>query len=269
MTRRGKAPGRTPWRALVVAVAIATSGSSARAAPAPGTCGAPSPTLDALGEAYYRIAPGEETEGGSGMPYGARGHGSSAAPDDSSPAEPLPRALTRLIERLHAAELEGRDGERTRCVGEGEEVREIGWIFDLVQLERVETLDERSVLTAFESRHTVLAPADDRRVDGTLVAESVDLPERAAWRPGADRASLHASRRFRRVGAESAFCAAVRRPETFAGAPTLDGERRARRCVYLTEIDTVARAVGRGLEISQTIYVNGLRSERVVWRMDS
>ena len=118
-------------------------------------------------------------------------------------------------------------------------------LFDLQQLELLTSATGFGLLSAFEDRHTVDADRNDRRVNDTLTAESIELPPPHAWTTGSDGQSLVSNRRLRRDGSNS----------------VVNGST-------LVEIDLLAKPAGNsGLEISQTIYVNGHRSDHVIWRV--
>ena len=236
-------------RVLAFALLAGSSGAWATT-----SCATLSPTLERLGADYLLL--GEDAPS-------AIGDLESFAADGQEPFRSRPARLSRLLDALRRAPLDGLDGERVRCRGTGEALREVRWRFDLEQLERVSRLDGQTVLTAFEERHTVVtdaradASSDDRLVDGTRVAEVVDVPPPDAWRASADGRALRVNRRFRRAGATSAVCALA-----------LDVAASGRNgCSYITEIDTTARVVGRTIEIEQILYIQGRRTESVRWRL--
>ena len=258
-TRSSSAPARATrlGGTLVALAALGTPGT-----PHASICDLHSPSFAIVGD--------------DGRPSGRLGPASIDAPappapmldDRADPRRAKVLRLHQLQERLHDGVPSSGGGLRTRCVGRDERRREIGWRFELEQLERVATADGRTRLTAFESRHTVTGEANERRTAGTLVAETIDLPARADWKTSADLSSLRAHRRVRRAGAVSESCALVRRPASFTAALLADADRLAASCSYVTEIDTTARLVDGAVELEQVFYVGGLGSERVVWRIE-
>jgi len=259
----GAALGVAPGMAPGVAPSLPAGAS------VPTECGTPSPTFERLGADYVLLDRHALPAIGGIEPFdrpsidGGEGRRSDAS------------RRARLLEILRTAALDGIDGERIRCRGEGDAVREVRWLFDLEQLERVEMLNGRTVLVAFEARHTTEVDArgtrhgDDRLVDGTRVAEIMDVPSADAWRPGADRASLRSVHRFRQAGASSASCdgplpGAGIDPGSSSGVGSgVESDS----CGFLTEIDTTARAVGHAVEIEQVRYTDGRLSERALWRI--
>ena len=256
------------------------------------SCESRSPLLEALGDDYYRLD--DPADGfGHTPPSAGAGHvdGTPSAHgvdvDVDVDVGAAPRRLQLLLERLHAAPLAGGEGERLLCSGPPEARRRLLWLFDLEQLERVATLDGGVQLNAFEARHSYRAvPADDRRVDDVVKAETISLPLRGHWRANAEADELRAGHRVRRLGASSAFCALTRDDRAFAAAEsagltaggaidlasgTSGGKRGSPsdRCTYVAEIALTARADGDAIELEQSVYVNGVLGSRVLWRLES
>lgn len=171
--------------------------------------------------------------------------------DRSHPDRRQAFRLARLISTLESLDASSGNGERLRCLGTHENERQIEWLFDLEQIERVEALDGEVLLTALESRHTVITSAvDDRQVDDTLAPVIMELPPRTEWRVGPDRKSIEASSRYRRTGSRSSNC------------PASTG------CSQRLDVSISARAVGQRIHLEQSHYVNGSLSERVLWQLD-
>lgn len=215
---------RTAAALLVGSVALAALGGAEAAEE---FCGMPSESFSALGDDYFALDVDPPRTG---------------APSDLPGRSPLYRAL-------RGGELRGIDGTRTVCFGVGgsRSVRERR--FALEQLERVETLGEGTLLTAFEAyRDPPGAPLDTLRVDGILNGEQIVLPPPGEWHPGT-AGSLRTSRRYRGRGLPAPLC-----------APS------GGRCAPLVELVLTLRAVGGALELEQVRYVNGLAGERVRWR---
>jgi|GEM_PF-3492659 len=183
-------------------------------------------------------------------------------------AIPLDRALDRaLFEREHAvdrqaaarldrldravrtARLRGGDAIRVQCAGTAPRtLRPITWQIRLQQVERVVTASGELLLSAFEDRHAVHDPRDDRRVADVLVAESIALPDRKDWRIGGDGESLRAVRAARRAGA--------------ACANALTG-----RCTQAVTIDWWLGGSPERPELVQSRYIDGEAVGTVRWRL--
>jgi len=266
MTGPGKTRRALVGLGLVLAASFGTSGF-ATASP----CGTRSPLLEALGDDYPLLGDRVST-----ISHAAHRHPSSR----HEPGQVVERLrsshrgtrLSTTLERLHSMDLEGGEGERVRCRGTGVRQREVIWLFDLEQLERVSTADGRTTINAFEFRHTLIAdPVDDRLVAGSLVAETLEIPPLALWRQGSDASTLRANRRFRRHGSPgSSACALARSPSsTIVVRAAPKPAPHAALCGRVTEIDTTLRVLAGSVELEQVLYVDGLWSERVRWRIDS
>lgn len=158
---------------------------------------------------------------------------------------PAEKLATRLLSPLSRKALRRGDGHRVVCFGTGDTARAVTYRFDLDQLEHRSFATGFSQLEAFEDRHTIESDVRDKRVNDTLSSENIELPPLYAWSIGPDGNSLVNNRRLRRDGSETVANGSV-----------------------LVEIDLLARPTrNRGLEISQTIYVNGYRSDFVTWRL--
>ena len=253
---------------VVTAVAISDAASARKRSPAASAddasfCGSRSPTLERLGATYFELdAPAPEADARRAR---RRARDGAARAAEGPTLDPH---LAGLLDRLDAGELRGGSGTRTRCLADGPPDRAFAWTFELEQLERVATLDGLVRLTAFEARRTLPngAAVDARLIDETLAAATIDLPDRSAWHVAETGDGLGSSRRFRRLGADSPFCASPRAPESFDGTPRLDAVF-VERCRPLAEIVLRARAVGRTIELERLLYVGGLASERLLWRL--
>ncbi len=140
------------------------------------------------------------------------------------------------------------EGFRITCLGRGDELRSIKTYFDLEEIERQSALSGLEYLRAYEDRHTVKAPSQDRRVDGIVSLETIELPPRPLWTLAEDGRTLEHIRRFRRDNAADF--------------------RQTDQTATLIEVALLARrTLNGGLEINQTTWVNGYQSEDLVWRI--
>lgn len=231
------------------------------------SCGVPSALFDTLGDDYFtglddslRDEPLEKLSG--------RQTDLTAMPGDrSDPRRSRAISLQILLDNLRNKEFHSGEGERTVCRGDDsvdnstdkrrprDSTRhEVTWQFRLEDIERVETLNGEMAITAWEDRHTVIAPARSRYAAGSTQAEVMDVPQPNEWVVHEDMNALTVNRRHRRAGSSGSLC----RNSVFIS-----------HCTYLAEIDLTARAVGKSIELQQVFYINGRRSEWVTWRLDS
>ena len=212
------------------------------------TCGELSPRLEALGDDYFSF----DIE-----PAGANTNPANAHLEQYDANRLRSGTLFALVDNLRSEKFRGGEGERTVCHGSGvdddTDIHEVTWQFHLEDIERVEMLNGEISITAWEDRHSVTAPERSRRTTGSVHAEVMDVPHPDEWVVNEDMTALVANRRHRRAGASSSNCSSV-----FVG-----------NCTYLTEIDFIARPLGRTIELQQVFYINGQRSEWVTWRLDS
>ena len=151
----------------------------------------------------------------------------------SHPHYPLAASLLKMLETLHNTEFRRGTGERIVCSGRNSEAPERLARFQLEGLERVTLLSGQIMLNAWEDD-------DNKRV---VKSQSIDIPAISSWQASDTFDSLQVHQRLRRSGAVSC-------------------------CSYLVEIHTEARSRHNRIELKQTFYVNGYRSDWVLWRLE-
>lgn len=194
------------------------------------SCGEVSPLLERMGEDYYTLQHAPESAGALDA-----------------------KTLTSLLART---KLKSGDGLRYKCFGEDAAHRTVPTKFTLEDIERVETLNGRSQLNAWENSNRKIASA------------AIDLPEASLWQ-ATSKNVYTSSMLFRRRNLE-AFkpgSEAAREHHRFwpFKAPNHDYYEGGS---YIGELTTQIERRPNGLVLTQIMYVNGYKAEWVTWNLD-
>ncbi len=188
-------------------------------------CGTASPRLQQMGDTYYNLRDAH-----------------IYSPEDAHMAkyqailQAHRSTQNGVIKQLKGSYFRSGSGYRTRCKGRGDTLREEIDRFQLVDIERVETLNGSIKITAWE----------DNSKSRTIKSAQFDIPQ-TVQQPQQHKQHLHTlvdNRRLRRG-----------RLQNPAGNS------------YLLEMDTEVAVDGNNVELTQIYYINGYRSEWVVWHL--
>lgn len=228
---------------------LAAAATCAMAAPAhANTCNDESPLLKEIGESYGELQYSPQDR-------------ASAAQSGSGNAKSRRKHLRTmsLLEFFNSKDLKTGKGERVKCIDVKSGLRKTHIDFTLEDVTRIEAVNGKVMLTAWEESSRKAASA------------VIDLPSAAHWVAQSDN-SLSTTFLFRqainrRIDLDNPKVLPLYNVD-LPPIYSLDPAKNKPRGV-VAELETQLRKNGSGVSVTQILYVNGRKTEWVTWHLDS